>query len=596
MSEEKKSTEKESSDVDGLFESLIEDFDVTQKSEDKETNPSKASILRDFSKFFNDAAASGSGFQSTIDSISEENIDISSQSETISFSESNGLSEIITEPVTDEDGMIVIFDEEAGINAMASSMNDSADNNVSDSSENDTADGSDEEKIGNDFSADENIEDDNNAEVNDEKSIDEAENSSEKAGHKPFISGYIPWKGDTIPEAIRKIVFLVAIIVFIIAFISFVSTKIQSKESVQEAESIAGKVTTTVATTIDESGSIVTIPPTTEEREEHNKSVMVDFIEISSNVKGFIEMPGCGIYLPVVQGSDNTYYLTHTYDDRKNKAGSIFIDSRCTLTEEYTSPNIVLYGHNQEDGTMFGNLKLYKNNVDFYKKFPTIVFNTEYGIGDYVIFGYFITNVHEYQDAEGEVFHYHDYIETLAVENTFNWYMNEVAQRNQIISPVDVKFGDQLLVLSTCSNEYSDSRFVVLARKLREGEQFSDFDFSSARLNPDARQIDWSLIMSLDGESGSSDTTTVSVSEETETTTALPETTAEETTTETTTESEDSVTTTEDTRQSILDSISYSEAERSAAAAAASSIAASMAAESAAQDTAAATTVPVTNS
>lgn len=506
MSEEKKASENEAA-VSGYFDSLIEDFN-TDKSEDgpkpdvsiDPENPPKD--IRDFSKFFDDATAFGSGFQSTIDKLPDEISDGSE--ENVSFSETENR-DIITEPVTDEDGMIVIFDEEAGIDATTAkhSEDNSRVNNPEDSPVNASEDN---------FEPDSNIsEEQKKAPEKAEKTVPEkaavltgeAENSSvQKPVKRSFIQGILPWKGDSIAEVIRKLVFIASTGVFIAAGIMLISTLVQSEEMQEEAESIAEMVTTTVATTVNESGETITIPPTTEERIQHNESVMDSFIRLSSNVKGFIELAGCNIYLPVVQGTDNSYYLTHTYDDRKNKAGAIFMDYRCTLEEDYTSPNIVLYGHNQEDGTMFGNLKKYKNNVDFYKKNPIVVFNSEYGIGDYIIFGYFVTNVYENQDSNGEVFHYHDYIETLNNEVTFKWYMEQVNERNQIIPPVDVAFGDKLLVLSTCSNEFSDSRFVVLARKVREGEDISSINFSAARLNPYAKQIDWSAILS-DSDTGS---------------------------------------------------------------------------------------------
>lgn len=119
----------------------------------------------------------------------------------------------------------------------------------------------------------------------------------------------------------------------------------------------------------------------------------------------------------------------------------------------------------------------------------------------------FVTNALEKQDSEGVVFHYHDYIEALSDESTFDWYMNEVQSRNQIISPVDVEFGDKLLVLSTCSNEFSNSRFVVFARKLRADESLSDYDFTETRFNPNARGVDWTAIMS--GETTTTEETTI---------------------------------------------------------------------------------------
>ena len=563
MSDEKKPSEKEAA-VSDYFESLIGDFipddiksdpmpDVTVNTDD----PPKD--IRDFSKFFDDATAFGSGFESTIDKPPEDISD--GKEENVSFSEEaaeksdadNEATEAeehkptITEPVTDEDGMIVIFDEEAGINATGTDMGKISERSEDDSpAKEEIIDSIPEEN----YEADSNIADDKKDEDKSpepEKAVSAPESTSDEAAEsadsseapkkRPFIQGIIPWKGDSVPEIIRKIVFIASTGVFVAAGIMLISTLIQSEEMQEESESIAEMVTTTVATEINADGEVVTVPPTTEERIEHNESVMDSFIELSDNVKGFIELDGCDIRLPVVQGTDNIYYLTHTYNDRKNKAGSIFMDYRCTISEDYTSPNIVLYGHNQEDGTMFGNLKFYKNNVDFYKKNPMVVFNTEYGIGDYIIFGYFVTNVYEKQDSKGEVFHYHDYIETLSNESTFNWYMGQVNERNQIIPPVDVVFGDKLLVLSTCSNEYSDSRFVVMARKVREGEDVSAIDFSTARLNPNAKQIDWDAILSRTSPTTTSETTTVSETTTTTVTTTVttPETTTSEVTTEATT-------------------------------------------------------------
>lgn len=577
MSDEKKPSDSETSAVDGFFDSLIEDFDLEKSGKAPEVphreDDDTPKCMRDFSKFFEDAAAFGSGFESTIDKAPSEITDGSAE-ETVSFTGSASDSsadtadrEIITTPVTDEDGMIVIFDEEAGIDATSSAESENiasnAQEDVSDEAKPDTestkplpsmilgeetvsADDEPEDELvfgempekkfetdSGDISKSENPADtgsdddkfapDDNISSNYDADDDVSDSVSEEK-KRSFIQGILPWKGDSVPEIIRKIVFIASTGVFIAAGIMLISTLIQSQEAQSDLEDIKESVTTTAVTSINESGEVVTVPPTTEERREHNESLMNSFVEISGNVKGFIELPGCDIYYPVVQGTDNEYYLTHTYDDRKNKAGSVFMDYRCTVSEDYTSPNIVLYGHNQEDGTMFGNLRYYKNNVDFYKQNPSVVFNTEYDIGDYVIFGYFITNVYEHQDSNGEVFHYHDYIETLSDESTFNWYMNEVGERNQIISPVDVAYGDKLLVLSTCSNEYSDSRFVVMARKLREGESISDFDFSSARLNPYARQIDWSAILSEETVSEESEETESSMTEEETTVTTIPET------------------------------------------------------------------------
>ncbi|MBQ8826821.1 MAG: sortase [Oscillospiraceae bacterium] len=345
---------------------------------------------------------------------------------------------------------------------------------------------------------------------------------------KSFLQGIIPWKGDSVFEVIRKIIFIAAVAVFIGAGIMLITTLGDSHTAVEDAGKNEEIIATTVATTINSDGEVVTVAPTEDEIIEHNIDVMQKYKEISENVIGYIELSGCDLFQPIVQGEDNDYYLTHTYYDEKNKGGSIFADYRCRIEEDYTSPNLVLYGHNQEDGTMFGNLKNYKQNLEFYAENPVVTIGTEYGVKKYLIYGFFVTNALENQDTYGEVFHYHDYIEVMNDEYTFNWYMGEVEERNQIISPVDVQFGDELLCLSTCSNEFSNSRFVVFARKLRDGESPEDYDYTKAYFNPNARGVDWSAILS--GETSEESVLeltveTVSETEETaEETTVVPET------------------------------------------------------------------------
>lgn len=375
---------------------------------------------------------------------------------------------------------------------------------------------------------------DSTDETEEEESTDEAESTDEKEGTdetdeaedvpqekitenedinevwiKRFAKGIFPVKGDSVFEVVRKIIFLAAVVVFIGAGVMLASTLIQSRKAVEVQSEARSLIETTVATTIDEDGNVVTIPPTKEEQEQHNKEVAKSFKEINEDYIGYLEIAGCEIFEPVVKGRDieDDFYLKHNIYGEENKAGTLYMDSRCTVTPEYTSPNIVIYGHNQEDGTMFGHLKYYKvdytletPNTNFYQYNPVIKFNPEFENGEYLIYAFFVTNALESQDRNGEVFHYHDYIETMNDESTFNWYLGEVQERNQIISPVDVKYGDKLLVLSTCSNEFTQSRFVVFARKLRDGESVSDYDFSETRLNPNARGVDWGVIIGEDTE------------------------------------------------------------------------------------------------
>ena len=65
-------------------------------------------------------------------------------------------------------------------------------------------------------------------------------------------------------------------------------------------------------------------------------------------------------------------------------------------------------------------------------------------------------------------------MEELDSEEEFNFYIDNCRSRQLLDTGVDVKYGDQLLTLSTCYADEDNSRFLVVARKLREGEVAGD--------------------------------------------------------------------------------------------------------------------------
>ena len=218
-------------------------------------------------------------------------------------------------------------------------------------------------------------------------------------------------------------------------------------------------------------------------------------LKMNPDTVGWIQIDDTNISLPVVQrkGADgNSYYLKTAFDGSSNKAGTIFLDKRATLEAYKRSDNLVVYGHNQKDRTMFGDLAKYKHNVDFYKEQPIITFCSNYEVNQYKIFGYFVTPIYESQTADGVIFDYHNYI-NFDGKSEFNSYVDRVLERSQIVTDVDVKYGDELLTLSTCSNEFDPSRFVVVARKVRDGES-AEVDVSKAYINENAKEPDWDVI------------------------------------------------------------------------------------------------------
>ena len=133
-----------------------------------------------------------------------------------------------------------------------------------------------------------------------------------------------------------------------------------------------------------------------------------------------------------------------------------------------------------------------QKNLEYYKAHPTVTFNSNYESDVYKIFAYFVTEVEPYQTSDGYVFDYHNYLD-LSDKSVYNDFIGNITERSQIVTAVDVKYGDEFLTLSTCSNEFEPSRFVIFARKTRKGEDTS-VDTSAAYLNPQAKEPDWKVI------------------------------------------------------------------------------------------------------
>ncbi len=211
-----------------------------------------------------------------------------------------------------------------------------------------------------------------------------------------------------------------------------------------------------------------------------------DLLKINKEVIGWIKVPGTKADLPVVHKTDaetgNSFYLTHDIYSKSSKSGTIFADYRDTITADSTSDNIVIYGHNQMDHTMFGELKKFKN-ISFYKQNPVFTFTTLYKEDKYKIIGYFVVNASE---APDKVFDYHNYI-NFTDEAQFNSFIKEVNDRSYMHNNVDVKYGDKLVTLSTCSGEFENGRLVIIGRKVRDGES-DTVDISSVVTNPNIKR------------------------------------------------------------------------------------------------------------
>lgn len=175
---------------------------------------------------------------------------------------------------------------------------------------------------------------------------------------------------------------------------------------------------------------------------------------------GWLKIDDTIIDYPVMQTSNNEYYLDHNYNQEKDNNGSIFMDYQCTAYPK--SQNLILYGHHMKSGRMFGDLQSYAQE-SYYEEHSIISFDTIYEKGVYQVIYVFRTRVLK----ENEIaFKYYQFIDAGSVEE-FDSYMNEMSQMSLYDTGMTAEYGDELLTLSTCDNSQTDGRFVVVAKRIQ---------------------------------------------------------------------------------------------------------------------------------
>lgn len=214
-------------------------------------------------------------------------------------------------------------------------------------------------------------------------------------------------------------------------------------------------------------------------------SIKPFYIENQDTV-GWLTLGGTRIDNVVVQGNDNSYYLDHNFNRAYSQPGTLFVDYRCNITNysDLQSDNIIIYGHKQKSGSMFGTLHNYHNDIDFFKEHPTFTFSNLYETYEYRIIAMFVCKTKDTLFTEGtQIFDYQNYINFQdSGDYTFSKFMSHIKSRSELNIPVSVSPKDKYMILSTCSYEFAGARFVVVARRARVGETL-DLDMEHVSIN-----------------------------------------------------------------------------------------------------------------
>ena len=232
------------------------------------------------------------------------------------------------------------------------------------------------------------------------------------------------------------------------------------KELTEELNEVAKPIPNT------SEGELVNPPIETEQENDYWYYTSLPFYEVdftklkekNKDTIAFIHMPESNINYPVVQTTDNEYYLTRSFDKKKNYAGWVFMDYRNNI--ENLSDNTVIYGHGRQDKTVFGSLKnalnkKWQENKDNY----IIWLSTEKENMMFQIFSIYT--------IESELY----YIETsFPTPDAKKTWIDTMVSRNMSIKKTPVSYDDKILTLSTCENAYG-GRIVVQAKLIKIQEK-----------------------------------------------------------------------------------------------------------------------------
>lgn len=190
------------------------------------------------------------------------------------------------------------------------------------------------------------------------------------------------------------------------------------------------------------------------EEEPSNIQVLtVDFgelKEINSEVVAWLYLPDTVINYPVVQGTDNSYYLKHLLDGTYNANGCLFVD--CKNSMDFTDDNTLIYGHHMDSGKMFASLVKYKEQ-SYYDAHPVCYLST--AEKDYLIeiFAGYTTTV----DSPAYMISLSD------KEEKIEW-LKEMFHNSDFYSDVTVYPYDHIVTFSTCEYSFQNARYVVHGR------------------------------------------------------------------------------------------------------------------------------------
>lgn len=175
---------------------------------------------------------------------------------------------------------------------------------------------------------------------------------------------------------------------------------------------------------------------------------------INNHFVGYLAFDSGLIKEPIVQCSNNTYYLNHDIYRQYHAHGTVFMYHKNSLDDM----NITVYGHNNRNNysVKFASLNNFYNDSSFYRQNAYFNFYLKDEVRRYVICYVFM-----YSDSESI-----SHQTTNFSEELFDSYFSVVKRKNTISSLDDIEYGENFITLQTCKRGNRQYRLVVIAKEI----------------------------------------------------------------------------------------------------------------------------------
>lgn len=177
----------------------------------------------------------------------------------------------------------------------------------------------------------------------------------------------------------------------------------------------------------------------------------------NNDIKGVLEIDNTDYIVPILQGSDNDYYLNHDAYGNRNGMGSIYLDFRVDID---TSRKLLIYGHNSSNIDMPFKILEEFYDKDYYDNHKYMWITTSTVKKKYEIFSVYVeTKDYSYMNVN------------FVDDEDYLSHITKLREKSMYDTDIELSSEDEILILQTCSthkdySNYQKKYLLIILRRV----------------------------------------------------------------------------------------------------------------------------------